>query len=180
MSYGLTLCGACRRPRIADRSKSTSTCPYCGCTERTGKLNFFFTSEDQNEVRAALARATGADEFMPDPAQVAAKRKRMEESDPHSTMVYRYEHAADLDEKMDIISQGLTSIKGEFTLNDVEDVVGARAEKMLSAMLDRGFVYETRPGFYKARRHLGMSDLFFPSMLRTSRMIPGSLLHMTK
>lgn len=95
-------------------------------------------------------------------------------------MVYRYEHASDLDEKMDIISQGLTSIKGEFTLDDVEDVVGARAEKMLSAMLDRGFVYETRPGFYKARCHLGMSDLFFPSMRRTSRMIPGSLLHMTK
>ena len=65
-------------------------------------------------------------------------------------MVYRYEHAADLDEKMEILSQGLTSIMGEFTLEDVEEVAGARAEKMLSAMLDRGFVYETRPGFYKA------------------------------
>ena len=87
---------------------------------------------------------------MPDRAETAAKKRRIEEADPHSTMVYRYEHAADLDEKMEILSQGLTSIMGEFTLEDVEEVAGARAEKMLSAMLDRGFVYETRPGFYKA------------------------------
>lgn len=150
MSYGLTLCGACRRPRIVEMGVSTSRCPYCGCTERAGKLNFFFTSDDQNEVRAALARATGADDYMPDPAQMAAKKKRMEEADPHSTMVYRYEHAADIDEKMDILSQGLTSIKGEFTLDDVREVAGAKAEKMLSAMLDRGFVYETKPGFYRS------------------------------
>ena len=150
MSYGLTLCGACIRPRIVDRNVSTSTCPYCGCTERVGKLNFFFTSDDQSEVRAALARATGADDYMPDRAETAAKKRRIEEADPHSTMVYRYEHAADLDEKMEILSQGLTSIMGEFTLEDVEEVAGARAEKMLSAMLDRGFVYETRPGFYTA------------------------------
>ena len=98
MSYGLTLCGACIRPRIVDRDVSTSTCPYCGCTERVGKLNFFFTSDDQSEVRAALARATGADDYMPDRAVTAAKKRRIEEADPHSTMVYRYEHAADLDE----------------------------------------------------------------------------------
>ena len=120
MSYGLTLCGACRRPRIVDRDVSTSTCPYCGCTERVGKLNFFFTSDDQSEVRAALAHATGADDYMPDRAETVAKKRRIEEADPHSTM------------------------------EDVEEVAGARAEKMLSAMLDRGFVYETRPGFYKA------------------------------
>ena len=107
-------------------------------------------SDDQSEVRAALAHATGADDYMPDRAETAAKKRRIEEADPHSTMVYRYEHAADLDEKMEILSQGLTSIMGEFTLEDVEEVAGARAEKMLSAMLDRGFVYETRPGFYKA------------------------------
>lgn len=179
MSYGLTLCGACRRPRIVDRTVSTSTCPYCGCSERVGKLNFFFTSDNQKDVREALSRATGADDCMPDPEEERSKRKRIEDADPFSTMVYRYEHASDMDERMEILSAGLTAIKGEFTLDDVREAAGAKAEKILSAMLDRGYVFESKPGFYRSRRHFGTSDLFLPSMRRTSRIIPGSLLYIT-
>ena len=65
-------------------------------------------------------------------------------------MVYRYEHTSDLDEKMEILADGLTEIYGTFTLEDVEAIVGKRAEKMVAAMLDRCMISEVRHGQYRA------------------------------
>lgn len=182
MSYGLVLCGLCRRPRIVSTGDSVTTCPYCGFSERAGKAGFIFESDDQAEVRAALAKAMGADELLPTREELRRKKKKIEEADPESTLAYRYEHAGDMDERMDVLASGLTSLKGEFTLEDVEEYEPRRAEKMLSAMLDRGFVHETRPGFYRARslfeNHLGMSLRFLPSIRRTSRTMFGSFLIM--
>lgn len=145
MMYGLALCGVCRRPRIADKSNKESACPYCGAVEKTKNLVFYFESRDQDAVREALSQATG---FVPPDG--ARKRRRIEEADPYSTMVYRYEHTSDLDERMEILAKGLTDIKGEFTLSDVEEVAGKRAERMLAAMLDRGIAIEVRAGVYRA------------------------------
>lgn len=143
--YGLTLCGVCRRPRIVDESKAESSCPYCGCTQATKDLSCYFESADQNVVREALAQATG---FVPPDA--VKKKQRIAEADPYSTMVYRYEHCSDLEEKMVILAEGLTAIKGEFTLDDVREIAGDRAEKMVSAMLDRCIISEVRIGKYRA------------------------------
>ncbi len=151
MTYGLILCGLCKRPRVIDLSNKVTTCPYCGYEERTAKGQIVFQSDSQSEVRKAMSKGLGADELIPTRMEIAAQKRRIEESDPYSTMVYRYEHAGDIDEKMSILSEGLTRIKGEFTLDDMMDVDPKKAEKLLSAMIDRGFVYETRPGFYKAR-----------------------------
>ena len=150
MPYGLTQCGLCHRPRIVETDDSLTTCPYCGYSERAGRNGFLFTSDSQAEVRSALSRAMGVDDLLPTEADIRERRKRIGESDPESTLAYRYEHAADLDEKMDVLAEGLTSLRGEFTLEDIEEYEPRRAEKMLSAMLDRGFVHETRPGFYRA------------------------------
>lgn len=143
--YGLTLCGVCRRPRIVDKSKDESSCPYCGCVQKTKDLACYFESADQNAVREALAQATG---FVP--PDTVKKKQRIAEADPYSTMVYRYEHCSDLEEKMVILAEGLTAIKGEFTLDDVREVAGERAEKMVSAMLDRCIISEVRVGRYRA------------------------------
>lgn len=143
--YGLTLCGVCRRPRIVDRSKSESTCPYCNCVQKTKDLSFYFESPDQDVVREALSQATG---FVP--PDMVKKKQRIAEADPYSTMVYRYEHCSDLEEKMEILAEGLTAIKGTFTLDDVREIAGDRAEKMVSAMLDRCIISEVRIGVYRA------------------------------
>ena len=57
---------------------------------------------------------------------------------------------SDLEEKMTILAEGLTAIKGTFTLDDVREVAGDRAEKMVSAMLDRCIISEVRVGVYRA------------------------------
>ena len=142
--YGLALCGICRRPRIADKSRSTSACPYCGSTEKTKNLIFFFESPDQETVREALSQATGFTK--PDGSEKAA---RIADADPYSTMVYRYEHCSDLEGKMEILAEGLTRIKGTFTLEDVREVDPRNAEKMVSAMLDRCIISEVKIGPFK-------------------------------
>lgn len=106
---------------------------------------FYFESADQETVRAALDQATGF--TAPDTSE---KRRRISHADPHSTMVYRYEHSRDLEERMEILAEGLTSIKGTFTLEDVREIDERNAEKLLEAMLDRCIVAEVRPGVYRA------------------------------
>ena len=65
-------------------------------------------------------------------------------------MVYQYEHCSDLDEKLTILAEGLTRINGSFTLDDIREIVGDKAEKYVSAMLDRCIAAEVRIGVYKA------------------------------
>ena len=144
--YGLALCGVCRKPRVVDKSKATSSCPYCGANEKTKNLIFYFEHPDQDVVREALSQATGF--TAPDDS---GKKRKIEEADPYSTMIYRYEHCSDLDEKLTVIAEGLTGIKGTFTLEDVREIVGDKyAEKYVSAMLNRCIAAEVRIGEYKA------------------------------
>ena len=143
--YGLALCGICRRPRVADKSFATSTCPYCNASEKTKDLVFYFESPDQDVVRQALSQATGVG-----PPDMVQKRKRIEEADPYSTMGFQYEHCSDLDEKLTILAEGLTKINGSFTLDDIREIVGDKAERYVSAMLDRCIAAEVRIGVYKA------------------------------
>ena len=144
--YGLAECGVCHRPRIIDTSCKDSSCPYCGCTEHIRDTRIVYRSEDQDAVREALGMAMG---YVPPDAK--AKRKRIEETDPYSTMIYKFEHCSDLEEKMEILAEGLTKCKGTFTLDDVREIVGKDAEKYVSAMLDRCLISEVRIGIYKGR-----------------------------
>jgi len=144
--YGLSICSMCGRARVIDRSSKSSTCPYCGNSERTDRMVFFYECRDQETARKALAEAAGFEA-----PNEKAKKKKIEKADPYSTMIYKYENTSDLDEKMKIIAKGLTKIKGTFTIDDVSEIVGEKnAEKYISAMLDRCYIAEVRVGQYKS------------------------------
>ncbi len=145
MRYGLSKCDACGRPRVVDLTKATSTCPYCNAAYDNSRIPIYYASNDQNAVREALGNAMG---FVP--PDMVKKKARIEEADPYSTLVYRYEHCSDLETKMTILAEGLTEIQGTFTLEDVREIAGNKAEKMVSAMLDRCLISEVRVGVYKA------------------------------
>ena len=109
---------------------------------------FIFECKDQETAREALGQASGFE--APSPKEEKAKRKKIEKADPYSTMIYKYEHATDLDEKMMILAKDLTKIKGTFTVEDIAEIVGDKhAEKYVSAMLDRCYIYEVGYGRYK-------------------------------
>lgn len=140
--YAVVMCPGCRKYRMIDCRSASSDCPFCRTVSKHNELRKYFESEDQTEVRNVLAQATG---YIPEKKD----RSRIENADPLSTLHYRYEHCQDLDEKMEILSAGLTDIHGTFTLEDVEEFEPKNAKKMLTAMLDACIVAEIRPGKYK-------------------------------
>ena len=141
--YGIVQCFSCSRPRIIEHKGKTSECPYCGNKDPVKDMKVHFRSDDQAEIRAAFNRFTGFE------GSIEKKRARSD-TDPYSSLVYRYEHCSSLDEKMEVLSKGLTELYGTFTLEDVEKLEPKNAEKMLKAMLDGCIVYETKYGHYKA------------------------------
>ena len=155
--YGLAECALCRRPRIIDGSNKESSCPFCGYTENQRKMRVVFASEDQATVRRALGLAMG---YIPPDEK--AKKRRIEETDPYSTMVFKFEHTSDLEEKLEILAKGLTECKGTFTEDDVEEIVGKNAGRYIGAMMERCLIAEVRPGIYKGR-FAGRSSSSLPS-----------------
>lgn len=136
-----------------DKETKSSSCPYCSNTEETDRMVFIFECNDQETARKALGQASGFESA--DPGAEKARKRRIEKADPYSTMIYKYEHASNLDEKMFILAKGLTKVKGTFTLDDVREIVGERnAEKYVAAMLERCYIIEVGLGRYRSSRSL--------------------------
>lgn len=127
---------------MIDRSVATSECPYCGRAVEHKGARIFFEDRDQDTVREALTQATGPvreapEEHLPDP-------------DPHSTLVYRYEHCTDPDSRLEVLAEGLREIYGTFTLDDLRSIDPKNAERLLSALLETCLASEIRYGVYRA------------------------------
>ncbi|AIZ56767.1 hypothetical protein Mpt1_c08910 [Candidatus Methanoplasma termitum] len=142
MTYAIVSCGKCKRQRMIDRSATSSKCPYCSTSAEHKGLAVIFEDKDQNVVRDVL---TGMHPF-----DVPEKKRSKIDHDPLSTLIYKYEHASDLEEKMELLSKGLTKIYDTFTIADVEKIDEKNAEKMLKAMSERGYVHEVKYGRYRA------------------------------
>jgi DNA-directed RNA polymerase subunit RPC12/RpoP len=141
MMYAIISCGKCDRQRIIDRATTTSKCPYCNNSEDHKKIKIIFEDRDQSVVRDALTNQHSFEK----------KEKRREaDPDPLSTVIYRYEHAKSLQERLELVSYGLTEAFGTFTLEDVEKVDEKNAEKLLNAMLEHCLIHEVKYGRYQA------------------------------
>ena len=141
--YGVIACVECNRKRVADLSDTSSSCPYCGARNDHKRSKVYFQSEDLALVRAAQNQLTGFRGSI-------ERRHASPDTDPLSTLEYRYEHCRSLEERMSVLSEGLTKVYGEFTFEDLERIEPKNAEKMLKAMLVAGYVHETKYGRYTA------------------------------
>lgn len=138
--YGIITCTGCRRKRIIDLSTDVSTCPYCGKKAETKKAVIVYKDSDQSLVRAALDSMSG---YVPE------EKEKGEDKDPLSTLAYKVEHKSDMMSKMELICEGLTEIKGTFTVEDVEEIVPGKGEQFVKAMLSSCMIYEVGYGRYK-------------------------------
>jgi len=139
--YGVTVCRACGRYRMMDLSVASSDCPFCGSRVVVSASPILFSDRDQSAVRAALATMTG---FVP-----GEKNDRGPDPDPLSTLEYRYEHCGSIEERMSLLAEGLTDIRGSFTLEDVRGIDPKNAENLVRAMVDNCLVSEVSPGRYR-------------------------------
>ena len=138
--YGIIACSNCQRKRIIDLYDGATKCPYCGQKANTKDAAILYRNEDQDVVRNVLDASTGF---------VAEERHIDENIDPMSTLEYKVEHTSDTVEKMRLIAEGLTRIKGSFTEDDVEALVPGKGQRFVKAMLDECMIYEVRYGVYK-------------------------------
>lgn len=141
--YAVTPCSNCRRLRIIDLKTISSNCPSCGSACEHARAEVLYQSDKQSDAREALGHYSG---FVPEKKD---NREKIAEADPHSTLVYRYEHGATQEEKMEILAKGLTSLYKTFTVEDVRSVEPKNPEKLLAAMHDAGFVAEVSHGRFK-------------------------------
>ena len=138
--FAIIGCSECRRKRIIDLSSDVTKCPYCGKTARTKDAAIYYQSFDQDEVRAAFDRLTGF---------VEPAKEKGEDRDPMSTLAYKVEHTSDVHQKMELIAEELTRIKGTFTVEDVEELVPGKGEQYVKLMLTTCTAYEVGYGKYK-------------------------------
>jgi len=141
--YAVISCIGCKKLRIIDKSSLTSECPFCGVGCEHRYIKTIFEDKDQTAVRDALAHYSG---FTPEKED----KTSIELADPHSTLVYRYEHCSDMTLKMEILCKGLTDIFGIFTIDDVESVDPKNATRLIGAMQEMCLIAEIRPGKYRA------------------------------
>ena len=133
-------CPECRRKRIIDLSADVTKCPYCGTRSITKNAAVYFQSDDQSEARDALDRMTGF---------AAPEKERGEDKDPMSTLAYKVEHTSDVHQKMELIAEELTRIKGTFTVEDVDELVPGKGEQYVKLMLTTCTAYEVGYGKYR-------------------------------
>ena len=138
--FGIIGCSECGRKRIIDLSTESTKCPYCGNSVKTKLAAVIYKNSDQEIVRAAFDSYTGF--VMPD-------KVKGEDKDPMSTLAYKVEHISNVNDKMTLIAEELTRIKGTFTLEDVEELVPGKGEQYLKLMLTTCTAYEVGYGKYK-------------------------------
>jgi len=152
--FAVVQCTSCRAPRIVDLDTKLSSCPFCTNTDSVANLRVICRSRSQAKAREELTKLTsgtrvtsGFDGEIVYNRPSHAKRS----SDPWSTLEHDYEKAHGLEEKILVISKGLPTVcGGEFTEDDLLRLDPKNGRKILSVMLDRCVVHETKYGHYKA------------------------------
>lgn len=141
--YSVISCPACSRLRIIDDGTLASDCPYCGkgCEHR--RCRRLFSDKSQAVCRDAIGHLYG---FEPEADE---KNERIGNADPVSTLTYRYEHCGSVEDRLEMLAEGLTAIHGTFTIEEVSEIDPVNAEKLLEGMHERCLIAEVGFGRYK-------------------------------
>ena len=142
--YAVAMCPECRKDRIIQLETVSTSCPYCGKRTRTKDIIIRFRNEDIGTVRSVFSQATGFS---------VPEKKKGPDLDPMSTLEYNYGKAKGVD-KLICLAEGLTDIKGTFTVGDIESFEPGKGEEIIKRMINAFMVIEGRPGEYSCPKDL--------------------------
>jgi len=145
--YAVAMCPNCRKDRIIQLETGSTACPYCGCRTKTKEIVIRYRNEDISIVRSVFAQATG----FTAPAEKKGEYKKTD-PDPMSTLEYNYGKAKGVD-KLICLAEGLTDIKGTFTVDDVERFEPGKGEEIIRKMINALMVIENRPAEYSCPKN---------------------------
>ena len=145
--YAVVMCPNCRKDRIIQMETESTACPYCGSRTRTKEIIVRYRNEDIGTVRSVFAKATG----FTAPEKEKGKDNKTD-PDPMSTLEYNYGKAKGVD-KLICLAQGLTDIKGTFTVDDIELFEPGKGEDIIEKMINALMVIENRPGAFSSPKN---------------------------
>ena len=149
MKYGVIICPKCGKAKGIETRKKTTTCP-CGREIRLKRGMLKFMTDSPSELADLVARVNAA-LYGAEPMPKEKKRKRR---DSYAAMVEGTAAIKDPLERFHVIATELTKSKSEFDLNDLRRVLNIIGkddpERVLARLLERGVVFESSPGKFKA------------------------------
>ena len=149
MKYGVVVCPRCGMAKGVETKKKTTTC-HCGREIKLRRMKLRFQTDSPMELAETVGKANaairGGGEMPPE--------KRPRKKEPYSVIAERSQNAKDPADRMQLIAQGLTSLKGEFTEEDLGKVLQAigkgSAKDMIAKLQQMSLIYETGDGKFKA------------------------------
>ena len=149
MKYGVIICPKCGKAKGIETRKKTTTCP-CGRKIRLKRGMLKFMTDSPSELADLVARVNAALHG----AEPMPKEKKRKRRDSYAAMVEGTAAIKDPLERFHVIATELTKSKSEFDLNDLRRVLNIIGkddpERVLARLLERGVVFESSPGKFKA------------------------------
>jgi len=149
MKYGVIICPKCGKAKGIEMRRKTTTCP-CGREIKLKRGMIKYMTDSPSELAETVARVNAALHG----AEPMPREKKRRRKDSYAAMVKGTEAVKDPLERLHAITVELTRSKSQFELDDLRRVLTIMgrddSEKMLARLLERGVIYESAPGKYRA------------------------------
>lgn len=148
MKYGVLVCPKCGMAKGVETKKKTTTC-QCGREIVVRKQKLRFLTDSPLELAGSVAKANAA---IRGGEQMPSERKSRKK-DPYSVLSERATATKDRTERFRIVAKGLTDLKGEFSVEDMNRVASLlgreSGEEIVRLLQESNMIYEVQDGKFR-------------------------------
>ena len=149
MKYGVIVCPKCGMAKGVEANRKTTTC-QCGREIKMSSVKLMFITDSPMELADSVAMANAS---LRGGEQLVVEKKR-KKRDPYFAISERAKPIKDSLERMRVIARELTTLKVEFTFEDMKKVaaiVGKDSpEDIIARLKEHNLIYETGDGKYRS------------------------------
>jgi hypothetical protein len=157
--FGVVICPKCHHPRGVRLNAKQSGCFNCNYTFKIKDLKRFYETDSESALAESVGRLNaklqgGLEiylDFLEEYENVPAEVEQLE---PHKRIASKLRDINELDKRLEKLAFELSIELGEFSDEDIFDVLGelgiseSQAKKMLKTLLDNNLIYEPRQGIF--------------------------------
>jgi hypothetical protein len=158
--FGVVMCPKCHHPRGVRLNAKQSRCYNCSYTFKIKDLKRFYETDSESALAESVGRLNaklqgGLEVYLEFLEEYEDVPSEVEELEPHKRIALKLRDISELEKRLERLALELSIELGEFTEEDIIDVLGelgtpsSQAEKLLKALLDNNLIYEPRNGIFK-------------------------------
>ncbi len=149
MKYGVIVCPKCGMAKGVEARRKTTTC-QCGREIKMSSVKLMFQTDSPMELADSVAAANAS---LRGDEHIVVEKKR-KSKDPYFVISERAKPIKDSLERMRVIARELTTLKAEFTFDDMRKVAAILGkdspEDMIARLKEHNLIYETGDGRYRS------------------------------